>query len=65
MLVLTRKKDEQLVIGRGEEAILVRILKVGQSRVLVGITAPGSVAIHREILVESDDLSSEIEGRDP
>jgi carbon storage regulator CsrA len=65
MLVLTRKKDEQLVIGLGEETVLVRILKVAGNRVLVGITAPGSVAIHREILVEPKDVQSELEDHGP
>jgi carbon storage regulator len=48
MLVLTRKKDEQLVITLGGETVLVRILDVARDRVRVGITAPRSVAIHRE-----------------
>jgi carbon storage regulator len=48
MLVLTRKKDEQIVITLGEETVFVRILDVARDRVRVGITAPRSVAIHRE-----------------
>jgi len=48
MLVLTRKTDEQLVITLGNETVLVRILDVARDRVRVGITAPRSVAVHRE-----------------
>lgn len=48
MLVLSRKKDEQLVISLGEETVWVRVLDVNGDRVRIGITAPRSVAIHRE-----------------
>ena len=48
MLVLTRKKDEQLVIRLGEETVVVRVLGVVGERVRIGVTAPKSVAIHRE-----------------
>jgi carbon storage regulator len=48
MLVLTRKKNEQLVIRLGTETVTVRILDVVHGRVRVGIVAPKSVAIHRE-----------------
>jgi carbon storage regulator len=48
MLVLTRKKNEQLVIRLGDETVLVRILDVARDRVRIGITAPKSVAVHRE-----------------
>ena len=48
MLVLSRKKNEQLVIRLGEETVLVRVLELAHDRVRIGITAPKSVAIHRE-----------------
>ncbi len=48
MLVLTRKKDQQLVIQVGEENILVRVLDVNGDRVRLGIVAPRSVPVHRE-----------------
>jgi len=48
MLVLSRKKDQQLVIQLGEETVLVRVLDVNGDRVRFGITAPKSVPIHRE-----------------
>jgi len=65
MLILTRKKDEQLVIDLGEETVLVRILKVAGNRVLVGITAPASVAIHREELGEPKDVQNGLDPRCP
>jgi carbon storage regulator len=48
MLVLSRKKDQQLVIQLGKETVLVRVLDVNGDRVRFGITAPKSVPIHRE-----------------
>jgi carbon storage regulator len=51
MLVLSRKKDQQLVIRLGEETVMVRVLEVNGDRVRFGITAPRSVPIHREEIV--------------
>lgn len=48
MLVLSRKRDEQLVIRLGEQTVLVRILAVTRDRVRLGITADRSVEVHRE-----------------
>jgi carbon storage regulator len=48
MLVLSRKRDEQLVVRLGEETVVVRVLEVARDRVRLGIIAPRSVAVHRE-----------------
>ncbi len=48
MLVLTRKKNEQLMISLGNETVVVRVLEVVRDRVRLGIVAPLSVAVHRE-----------------
>jgi carbon storage regulator len=57
MLVLSRKKDEQLVIRLGEETVLVRVLELNGCRVRIGITAPRSVAILREEVLRRDQES--------
>jgi len=44
MLVITRKRDEAIVIGDGIE---VRVLRSGRDVVKLGITAPPSVPVHR------------------
>jgi carbon storage regulator len=44
MLVLTRKKNEQIFIGDG---IVVEVVEVSGSRVKLGITAPQSQRISR------------------
>ena len=45
MLVLSRRRDESIVIG---EDIVVTIVEVGRGRVRLGISAPSSVSIRRE-----------------
>lgn len=69
MLVLTRKKNQSIVIGNNIE---IKILKMGKNSVEVGITAPKSYSIFREEVfneikkknveairsVESGDLAS-------
>jgi carbon storage regulator len=44
VLVFTRKRDDAIVIGDGIE---VRVLRIGQDGVRIGITAPPEVAVHR------------------
>ncbi len=48
MLVLSRKKDEQLIVKLGDQTVVIRILSVTRERVRIGITAPRDVAVHRE-----------------
>jgi carbon storage regulator len=45
MLVLTRSKDEAIVIGDGIE---VTVLEVKGDKVKLGISAPASVPVHRK-----------------
>ncbi|MCC7124532.1 MAG: carbon storage regulator CsrA [Acidobacteria bacterium] len=45
MLVITRKKDEAIVIG---DAIQIRVLRVGAEGVRLGVSAPHDVPVHRE-----------------
>ena len=47
MLVLSRKKDEQIFIG---DSIVVTVLKVGPSSVRIGIDAPPEFNIKRSEL---------------
>jgi carbon storage regulator len=44
VLVVTRRRDEAIVIGDGVE---VRVLRVGKDGVRLGVTAPPDVAVHR------------------
>ena len=44
MLVITRKRNEAIIIGHGIE---VRVLRVGRDGVRLGVTAPASIPVHR------------------
>jgi carbon storage regulator len=44
MLVLSRKKNEQIVIGDG---IVITIVDVRSDKVRIGIDAPADVPVHR------------------
>jgi len=50
MLILSRKKDEKLMIGNEIE---VQIVKIGKDSVRIGIKAPGNVSVHRYEVYES------------
>lgn len=47
MLILTRKPDEQIVIGEGENKISIKVLDYQGCQVRFGIEAPRNVSIHR------------------
>ena len=45
MLVITRKRNQAIVIGDGIE---VRVLRVGKDGVRLGVRAPSAVVVHRQ-----------------
>ncbi len=61
MLVLTRRKGEQLVISLGEETILVRVIEINRNRVRLGIVAPSNVPVHREEVARRMELENDVE----
>ena len=52
MLVLSRKKDESIIIRCGLEKIVVKLVEIRGDKVLLGFTADKDVIIHRQ---EVDD----------
>ena len=50
MLVLTRKKNETIVIG---ENIIVMVVDVRHDKVRLGIDAPAEVTVHRREVYEA------------
>ena len=50
MLILSRKKDEKLMIGNEIE---VQIVKISKDSVRIGIKAPNSVSVHRYEVYEN------------
>lgn len=52
MLVLSRKKDEMVVIGNDQE-ITLKVIEIRGDRVRLGIVAPADTPVHRlEVLVK-------------
>jgi carbon storage regulator len=50
MLVLTRRKDESIVVG---EDVEITIVEVRGNKVRLGITAPTDVPVHRREVYEA------------
>jgi carbon storage regulator len=50
MLVLSRQRDESIVIG---EDIVITIVDIRGDKVRLGIEAPGEVPVHRQEIYEA------------
>jgi carbon storage regulator len=59
MLVLTRKCEEKITIGKNKE-IVITILKVKGENVSVGIKAPENYPIWRNELINNEEAPQEI-----
>lgn len=64
MLVLARKKNEELVIGSGPNAIVLRVVEIDRDRVKLGITAPPTVNILRKELIKLGEKKNGLERSD-
>ena len=53
MLVLSRQKDESIVIGDGEDKVIITIVDVRGDKVRLGIVAPRSIPVHRKEIYEA------------
>lgn len=51
MLVLTRKAEEKIVIGKGPNKIVITILRIQGDKVSVGIEADKETPIYRDELL--------------
>ena len=49
MLILTRRKDESIKIGKDIE---IKVLHIEDGKVKLGISAPRNVGVHREEIYE-------------
>jgi len=47
MLVLSRKKNESIVIGEGADKITLVIVEIRGDKVRLGVEAPKEVPVHR------------------
>ena len=50
MLVLSRKKDEKIVIG---DSITLMVIEIRGDKVRLGIDAPRDVTVHREEIYDA------------
>ena len=50
MLVVTRKRDEKLIIGNEIE---IQVLRIGRDNVRLGIKAPAHISIYRQEIYEA------------
>jgi carbon storage regulator len=50
MLVLSRQRDESIIIG---ENVVVTIVDIRGDKVRLGIEAPGEVPVHRQEIYEA------------
>jgi carbon storage regulator len=50
MLVLSRKRDERIVIG---DNIVITVVEVRGDKVRLGIDAPAEVPVHRQEVLEA------------
>ncbi|MFK7818874.1 MAG: carbon storage regulator CsrA [Planctomycetaceae bacterium] len=50
MLVLSRQRDESIMIG---DDIVIRIVDIRGDKVRIGIEAPSEIAVHREEVYEA------------
>ena len=58
MLVLSRKKDEKIVIG---DKITLLVIDIRGDKVRLGIEAPKDVAVHRQEVYEAIQKEMEME----
>lgn len=52
MLILTRRIEETICIGEGENAVTVTVLGVKGNQVRIGVTAPKDIPVHRQEIAE-------------
>lgn len=48
MLILSRKLGESIIIGKGKNKIVIKLLQTQGRQAKLGIEAPKEVSVHRE-----------------
>lgn len=62
MLVLSRKRDERIVIG---DNIVITVVEVRGDKVRLGIEAPSEVPVHRQEILEAMKRNTESTQHNP
>jgi carbon storage regulator len=60
MLILTREKEEDIIIG---DNIVIKIVDIRGGKVRLGITAPDDVPVHRREVYEAIKRQNERNGK--
>ena len=53
MLVLSRNKDQSIIIGDGPNRVKIMVVDIRGDKVRLGITAPSNIPVHREEVYEA------------
>ncbi len=53
MLVLSRQRNQSIMIGEGDDVIEVMIVDVWEDKVNLGITAPKEIPVHRREIYDA------------
>ncbi len=59
MLILTRKENEAIMIGKDVE---ITVVKINGDKIRIGIKAPTSVAVHRKEIYEQNPGKASVPG---
>ncbi|RLC44424.1 MAG: carbon storage regulator [Candidatus Coatesbacteria bacterium] len=65
MLVLTRKRDECIIIG---DTIEIMVVDIGQNEVRIGIRAPRELSVHRKEVYEAilrENIAAKLSSKKP
>jgi carbon storage regulator len=62
MLVLSRKRDERIVIG---DNIVITVVEVRGDKVRLGIEAPSEVPVHRQEVLDAMKRNSDATQQNP
>jgi carbon storage regulator CsrA len=55
MLSLSRNKEEEIVIGTGDDAIVIKIIAIRPDRVKIGVEAPPRISVWRSELLSHQE----------
>ena len=53
MLVLSRNEGERIVVGEGENRVVICLVRLDGQRAKIGIEAPKNMPVHREEVYEA------------
>lgn len=58
MLVLSRHRDEEIVLRSGRDEITLRVVDIRGDKVRIGVDAPQHMSVHRREVQDAIDRSN-------